>query len=1158
MLKLVSILRNIARWTGQWRLLPDGYLFDPITGSILITSLLVSAATTAASVGLEYLIVKSRKVAPVDRGKMEDVRISVPGYGEPIMRAWGQFRAAPVWFWHTPIVHSTITTPGRSGGKGTPKPPTPATVDHIYTTSLAGVICEGPISSVRRMWFDNDLVYNNVSSGVGALTPTKYEAESATLAGGANSTASSECSGGFRVQGIGSGGTVSFAVTASATGDYEIGIYYTSTTDKTFKVSVNGGASEDVVCLASGGVNIVAIQTLIVSLTSGANTILFANAGAAAPDLDKIELAPRIDLTPLDPYDRRQFTGLVRPSMVAPVDPDVSWPYYMDRPTVSSSVISTTLAKYGQPSIRIYTGTETQTADSAIIADKGAANAPAYRGVAYIVIEGMQLQAGRIPNVTIEVDQGTTAVNTIVQDVFGLVGVSSSNITVSALSSDTLTGLVVPSRRSASDVITELQTRFQFDMPEVDGKSVVIKRNSSSDVTIPYAELRAHLDGEEMPPFDALITDIDPLQLPKRVDLNYQDPELDFHNNTQSDMRLTGPQYDEQTISLSIVDSATNIKKLASVLLYKPELEGRHFRFTTGPKYMRVHPGSVTTLSLPNATHVVRITEAKYQLPAGVCEFEGVRQQASIYSPTGTGSVSTGYEAPIAAVPATTQGVIIDGPLLRPEDGGDGTQPVVYVAMCGRGSGVWSGGFLYQEFPRGSDNYKFVTGSDQQSSIGITSGTLGDADDPFVFDYDSSLTIDFFTNTELSSATEDEVASNDALNLIWVGSGGIGEYLQFVTAVAGTAPAPYIARYTISGLHRGRAGTEHLISTHAASEDVVVMDSTVKPRRMDLADRGVEIKYKFVSSNQQEEDVIAITQELHANSIQPYSTMGHKGTRDSAGSLLIELEGRTRIEGGLRAYQGGAVNEEKEEYRIQILTSDGFAILPNGSERILPIAVGMTQAALLTSDSALGKYGYVVGNTLRTNAFGIDVNAISAQTIEQTGNDVQATLELIAGNGELCGFGIVPSMFEWRGASYASILAAAHILVIYESTTPPSAAVFEYGVSKWSLSSPGSSRYRIAFSGAETRVYRNWTGAAGELIYSSPKEQTFPYRVIAVCRTDECSVSKVTVTTIPFAKTIYAAQQQVDDFGSVQDPILMDVWQHSKLTGPGPKTRVSL
>lgn len=55
--------------------------------------------------------------------------------------------------------------------------------------------------------------------------------------------------------------------------------------------------------------------------------------------------------------------------------------------------------------IRIYTGTETQTADAAIEADKGSGNVPGFRGLAYVVFDGLQLArwGNRVPNFEFEV-----------------------------------------------------------------------------------------------------------------------------------------------------------------------------------------------------------------------------------------------------------------------------------------------------------------------------------------------------------------------------------------------------------------------------------------------------------------------------------------------------------------------------------------------------------------------------------------------------------------------------------------------------------------------------------------------------------------------------------------------------------------------------------
>lgn len=57
--------------------------------------------------------------------------------------------------------------------------------------------------------------------------------------------------------------------------------------------------------------------------------------------------------------------------------------------------------------IRVYAGTETQTADPLIAGIEGAANTPAYRGTAYVVFEDLDLTqwGNRIPQLSFEVSR---------------------------------------------------------------------------------------------------------------------------------------------------------------------------------------------------------------------------------------------------------------------------------------------------------------------------------------------------------------------------------------------------------------------------------------------------------------------------------------------------------------------------------------------------------------------------------------------------------------------------------------------------------------------------------------------------------------------------------------------------------------------------------
>ncbi|GIG61819.1 hypothetical protein Lfu02_61910 [Longispora fulva] len=123
--------------------------------------------------------------------------------------------------------------------------------------------------------------------------PTAYEAEASanTLAGAAVRSSCGACSGGNKVGYIGGTGTLRFnGVTAPATGDYQLRVFYATADQRQATISVNSATGVPVTFNSSGGWDKVATSDLTVSLTAGSNTITVANPAGFAPDIDKIEL----------------------------------------------------------------------------------------------------------------------------------------------------------------------------------------------------------------------------------------------------------------------------------------------------------------------------------------------------------------------------------------------------------------------------------------------------------------------------------------------------------------------------------------------------------------------------------------------------------------------------------------------------------------------------------------------------------------------------------------------------------------------------------------------------------------------------------------------------------------------------------------------------
>lgn len=982
-----------------------------------------------------------------------------------------------------------ITTPGQQGGKGGGGTlPTPDVTEHRYFKNLAGVFHDGQIQHAARIWFDSELVMNTpLATNLATTASNRYEAEDGVKAGGATVATQAECSNGRKVTGIGSGGSVTIHCDVTATATYEVAVGYTSTVERTFKISVNGSATVDLVCPASGGAGLVAVQTIRLALTNGANTIAFANASVVAPDLDYIAIAPALSF--VDGVDTRSFTGITTPGRISPTDPDIAWPTSDEPPVFSdptgglagNNQQTATLAKWGSPQIRIYLGSETQLPDPLIESIKGVGNASAYRGVAYIVIEGLQLQNGRIPNVTIEFVEGTRAASAIVTSLSEMVGLTANDLELSSLSglilgdntgfdagsytaitwtglnNATQTGggaiaktsgstgfwnayavqgttisagtdaairftagtgtfmigfsttatpgptlpnpyaqvpfaiilnlnanpsqasknalqmslggsanttdigvwalgdvfqveirngrfmvyqngqllsgfipppatfplhpiwigystgggpsaasyatgsnigsepiirnagaLILDSQREASDLLEELMTRFQFILPEVDSKIKAVRLDAASDLTLSEAECQAYR-GDGLPP-KVEISRKNPLTFPKKTIVNYSDPQLDYHNNSQVETRLFGPQKGTLNVNLAMVDTGANMKKLAAILSSRAEVEGQTYKFTVGPKHKRVHQGTVLTVTEGSATHQVRVVNFRPDLPAGLGEIEAVRQ-SSVFDPSVV-TTPVGTEDPIVPIPGNTAGVILDGPLFRAEDAGDGTQPVVYIAMCGRGSGDWPAGFFYKEFPANSADYILETVSTTPSGIGVVSGTaLPFVDDIDIVDNTSSLVVNFLSNTELQSVTEAQIITDPELNLIAVANPVTGEVecVQFATATPGAPAAPYITKYTLSTFLRGRVDGN--VPIHTSADDVVVIDSTIKPRRMPLTDIGRTLKFKFLTAGQFIDQVRVVEKLFLGRSLKPRENTGVIVYRDTkSGALANQIQ----------------------------------------------------------------------------------------------------------------------------------------------------------------------------------------------------------------------------------------------------------------------------
>ncbi len=86
----------------------------------------------------------------VEMGRVNRLRLSGAGEGDPIAQVYGRMRVPGQVIWATEFLETVAVSGG--GGKGAPSGP--KTANYSYSVSMAIALCEGEISHVGRIWAD--------------------------------------------------------------------------------------------------------------------------------------------------------------------------------------------------------------------------------------------------------------------------------------------------------------------------------------------------------------------------------------------------------------------------------------------------------------------------------------------------------------------------------------------------------------------------------------------------------------------------------------------------------------------------------------------------------------------------------------------------------------------------------------------------------------------------------------------------------------------------------------------------------------------------------------------------------------------------------------------------------------------------------------------
>lgn len=502
-------------------------------------------------------------------------------------------------------------------------------------------------------------------------------------------------------------------------------------------------------------------------------------------------------------------------------------------------------------------------------------------------------------------------------------GLNLAYVDASALSTKKVHAYVLSQLTSPRQAIEVLMTAYNFVAVESDVLRFVF-RGGASVATIGYDKLIADGNADPLP-----ITKANDTELPVQVFVKYSNLFDDYQNGTEPSDRLISNGQNTTQVELPLAFTPTEAKQIADTQVLDAAASALRFGpFSLTRAYARLEPTDVVTLTdAEGGTHRARLTRKTEA--AGVLTFEAVSDDDGVLASQAEAD-ETGYTYSTAVrAPVDSEMELLDIPLLADADNDAG----IYAVGRATDGGSWPGAALFKS----ADDITFtnVGSGAVVGTWGTASTTLGDGPTG-VFDEANKLTV--VVVGELESVTRDVLLSG-ASNMLLVGA----EVIQFRTATLVSAGV-----YTLSGLLRGRRGTEWATADHVADERVVLLDSAATHVPMSSSETNQLRYWKAVTLGRTAATAASESFTNTGVNQKPFSPVNLRVVEDS-GEIVVTWDRRSRLQCDIFT-DTIPLGETSESYDIELLDNLG-AVVGTDTVTVPQYTVGTAAAAFSLSPS---------------------------------------------------------------------------------------------------------------------------------------------------------------------------------------------------------------
>src|SRR5665213_2082899 len=461
-------------------------------------------------------------------------------------------------------------------------------------------------------------------------------------------------------------------------------------------------------------------------------------------------------------------------------------------------------------------------------------------------------------------------------------------------------GYLVDRPAPAATVLKVLMLAYFFDACESGGAMTFVPRGMPLALTIPEADLGLVEDKAK------LIEQISQEQdLPRQFTITYNDPTLDFQQNKQlkgRNVRIVKTK-NQTILEVPMTMTADWAKQMAEKALYLAWLERNSYKMNLWrAAYLLLDPTDVIAFVYETLTFQMRVQENSIGQGLAIA-LSGVSEYAQLLNSSAVGGQAMGMLPNPVILAGPTVYWLFDIPLLQDVDSNP-ENTGFYLAM----SSVlpsWSGGVLYES----DDDSTFApeSSANQPATFGYVTVLPGAPRSPWTWDNVNTLTVALQRG---SFQSDSQLNVLNGSNALLVGS----ELIQFTTAVQNGD-----GTWTLSGLLRGRRGTEWAIGGHTVGELVLMPATGIVRVQRPLAERNITRFYKGVTVGQDPSTAPVTNFAIVGRDLMPYAPAQITSSRDGSNNLTVNWIRRTRVGWANIVQDPVPLAEDTEAYSIDVL-----------------------------------------------------------------------------------------------------------------------------------------------------------------------------------------------------------------------------------------------